>query len=312
MRQLLFLCGLFLVSHSAAYAATQTPSPQAPQFQSYQLNRDSGQPPLRYYLAQRQPANDKLLLLLQGSDCRSVSHNQTIKQSLWQVWPAADVLLVDKWGLTADSRDGNCPSSYLEHDSPSQRVADLNRVLEQLHYSQLVVVGGSEGAVVANLLRAQRHDIAATISFSGGGRYFAADVEHNIEQSVPRSEVAEALNGFRQFTHTVLAASAPIEVDSSDHGYRWWREMLELDQQALIAAADSPLLLLQAGQDQAVSLAATEAMVAALAAPAWLTYKRLDKLDHGLREADSSTISDRAITLMRSWLAHSIEDENQQ
>ncbi|AZC18591.1 hypothetical protein [Pseudomonas sp. CMR5c] len=121
---------------------------------------------ISYYLQQRQPSgpSSSLLVILQGSDCNSVSHVTSIPL-LAQAMPEADVLTVEKYGLEAtlpysqDAERADCPQAYLEHDSPTQRTDDLQAVIQYLrqqrHYASVIALGGSEGAVIAHALAAR-------------------------------------------------------------------------------------------------------------------------------------------------------------
>ncbi|MNR32723.1 hypothetical protein D3C85_1503360 [compost metagenome] len=80
------------------------------------------------------------------------------------VWPEADILLIEKYGIdnklkySADTARKDCPAQYLEKDSPAQRVADIKVVLDTVRkngqYKKFILLGGSEGAVIANLVTA--------------------------------------------------------------------------------------------------------------------------------------------------------------
>jgi len=53
----------------------------------------------------------------------------------------------------------DCPAEYFDNDSPTRRVAVIMTVLNTLRqnrkHEKLIILGGSEGAVIANLLAAQ-------------------------------------------------------------------------------------------------------------------------------------------------------------
>lgn len=152
-------------------------------------SRDDGSP-ISYYLAQHSHDADTLLLILQGSDCNSVLNIDSILSDYKDVWPEADILLVEKYGInrklkysTGQARK-NCPAQYLEKDSPAQRVADIKAVLDIVRkdgqYKTFILLGGSEGAVIANLVSADVDYIDATVAFNGGGRWFIDDVSYSI------------------------------------------------------------------------------------------------------------------------------------
>lgn len=54
---------------------------------------------ISYYLVQHAHDTDTLLLILQGSDCNSVLKIESILTEYKNVWPEADVLLIEKYGI---------------------------------------------------------------------------------------------------------------------------------------------------------------------------------------------------------------------
>ncbi len=186
---------------------------------------------ISYYLVQHSYDADTLLLILQGSDCNSVLKIDSILTNYKNVWPEADILLVEKYGIdkgltySTDPARKDCPAQYLEKDSPAQRVADIKVVLDTVRkdgqYKRFILLGGSEGAVIANLVSADIDSIDATIAFNGGGRWFIDDVSHSIavKHNNPEAAIKE-IDGFRRFAEHVLH-SKPFEPDVSGHGYHW-------------------------------------------------------------------------------------------
>jgi len=120
--------------------------------ESFTMKRDDGSL-IHYYLdfAKTGDASDCLLVILQGSDCNSVRRNPSIKK-LRNIYPAADLLTVEKYGITGDlaySKDvqrPDCPAAYLSHDNPMRRAEDIENVLEyalgKYAYGKVIVVGG--------------------------------------------------------------------------------------------------------------------------------------------------------------------------
>ncbi len=181
-------------------------------------SRDDGSP-ISYYLVQHAHDTDTLLLILQGSDCNSVLKIESILTEYKNVWPEADVLLIEKYGInrklkySTDPARKDCPAQYLEKDNPAQRVADIKVVLDAVRkngqYKTFILLGGSEGAVIANLVTADVDYIDATIAFNGGGRWFIDDVSHSIAVKHKNPEAArKEIDGFKGFSEHVLKEGA--------------------------------------------------------------------------------------------------------
>jgi len=212
---------LFFLSSGIAFSQPILSSP-------IECRRDDGSA-IRYYLQLRAPEarSASLLVILQGSDCNSVRRIKAIAR-LEGVYPEADVLTVEKYGVTEDlsysdlPERPDCPPEYLERDNPEQRVSDVDRVVRSVRaaygYQKVVVIGGSEGSVVANLLSSRADYVDATVLFAGGGRYFLDDVLHSMKYtSSSEAELKKNVEGFTQFAQYLLSHEA-FEVNMSNHG----------------------------------------------------------------------------------------------
>jgi dienelactone hydrolase len=276
-------------------------------------SRDDGSH-ISYYLVQHAHDADTLLLILQGSDCNSVLNIGSILADYKNFWPEADILLIEKYGIdnklkySADTARKDCPAQYLENDSPAQRVADIKVVLDTVRkngqYKKFILLGGSEGAVIANLVTADVDYIDATIAFNGGGRWFIDDVSHSIAAKNENIEEARKdIDGFKGFSEHVLN-SKPFELEVSGHGYHWWHQMLSIDQLDTLQNVKSPLLIVQGGRDTSVSPQKTDKMMQHLKdlGKSNIEYRRYEELDHGLKNSDGKSLRKEVISDINIWL----------
>ncbi|MGY4107911.1 alpha/beta hydrolase family protein [Aeromonas encheleia] len=290
-----------------------TCSVSAKEIMTRTARRDNGSP-ISYYLVQHAHDTDTLLLILQGSDCNSVLKIDSILTNYKNVWPEADILLVEKYdidkGLTysIDPVRKDCPAKYLGKDSPAQRVADIKVVLDIVRkdglYKTFILLGGSEGAVIANLVTAEVDYIDATISFNGGGRWFIDDVSHSIAAEHKNPEAARKdIDGFKGFAEHVLN-SKPFELEVSGHGYHWWKQMLSIDQLDTLKKVKTPLLIVQGGMDTSVSPQKTDEMMQRLKelGKRNIEYRRYEALDHGLKNSDGKSLRKEVVGDMNMWL----------
>lgn len=277
------------------------------------MSRDDGTH-ISYYLIQHIHDADILLLILQGSDCNSVLNIDSILSDYKAVWPEADLLLIEKYGInrklkySTDPARKDCPAQYLEKDNPAQRVADIKDVLDTVRkdgqYKKIILLGGSEGAVIANLVTADVDYIDATIAFNGGGRWFIDDVSHSIAAEHKNLEAAKRdIDNFKGFAEHVLN-SKPFELEVSEHGYHWWQQMLSLDQLDTLQNIKSPLLIIQGGRDTSVSPQKTDELMQRLKnlGKSNIEYRRYKKLDHGLKDSDGKSQRKEVISDMNLWL----------
>ncbi|MGL6485119.1 alpha/beta hydrolase family protein [Aeromonas caviae] len=280
---------------------------------THTASRDDGSF-ISYYLVQHIHDTDTLLLILQGSDCNSVLKIESILTEYKNVWPEADVLLIEKYGInrklkySKDAERKDCPAQYLEKDNPAQRVADIKTVLDIVRkdgqYKTFILLGGSEGAVIANRVSADIDSIDATIAFNGGGRWFIDDVSHSIavKHNNP-DEARKEIDDFKGFAEHVLN-SKPFELDVSGHGYHWWQQMLSIDQFDILKKVKSPLLIVQGGMDTSVSPQKTDELVQRLEELGKnnIEYRRYEALDHGLKDSDGKSLRKEVIRDINIWL----------
>lgn len=272
------------------------------------LPREDGSS-IHYYLDAAVPGQSSaaLLVILQGSDCNSVRHIRLVTP-MRQALPAADLLTVEKYGIDgtlpyseAVPRQ-DCPDAFVQHDTPQRRVSDVTQVLQAViarnGYQKVAVLGGSEGAVIANLVTASSGLVDATLAFSGGGRWFIDDVRHSAADA-PKEEVA----GLNAFLQQVMTAP-PFPLNASDHGYAWWHGMLNIDQLATLRSIKTPVLIVQGDQDRAVSPGAVGKMIAELRADGKtnITYLNYSTLDHVMRRENGDSEMTRVVADMRAWL----------
>ena len=276
---------------------------------------------IHYYLEKAADSNvsDVLLVVLQGSDCNSVIYSSFIHEIIRNVWSTADLLLVEKYGITAglphksDMERTDCPTAYIKHDNPTQRVKDLYTVLMRVnadrHYETIVVLGGSEGATVAVMLASTTKFPDATVVINGGGRWFLDDVLYDIKHRSLPASVIEDTESFKQFSQQILAGG-PFKVQMSNHGYGWWHEMLEIDQQTLLSRISSPVLIVQGAKDTAVSPVAVNQMVENLLRQGKknIDYLIYHHLNHELLAPDGRNEAERVMADINVWL-HSIIEE---
>lgn len=271
---------------------------------------------LVYYLNYSFENTKNLLILLQGSDCNSVFYNDKINAEFSNILDNKDVLTIEKYGINKDlkwdddTERTDCPQTYLEHDSPSQRISDIKQILDHVlqakPYSRVIVLGGSEGALIANILSASTPKITHTIALNGGGRWFIDDVLHNIKQTTPKEAYESEKQSFIGFSQHVLTPPV-LALNVSGHGYAWWRDMLSLDQTEFLSKTVNPTLIIQSGKDVNVSpeLALKQAQLL-MKLNDNITYKSYEGLDHGFIQTDGSSQSGLIVNDIKVWLSQTI------
>ncbi|MBC8943677.1 alpha/beta hydrolase [Xenorhabdus indica] len=287
MKKILIYIVFVLTSMSMQSMAEET---------TYSLRGNDGKE-MTYYLIKRNSIpSENLLVLIQGSDCNSVINNRKMIENFGATFPENDILLVEKAGLDSsigkngiEVNDSACPQIYIQNDSPSKRVKDYLAVLNQLKnkYRHIVLIGGSEGALVTNMIASDADFITAAISINGGGRFFIDDVIHSIRRETPAEMSDEAVNSFRTFAEAAKKNNLPAGMVVSGHGANWWYESLSIDNQRLIQSSKIPLLVIQCMSDNNTDAAGILKVMAAIDNPK-VSFKTYDGLDHFFKDNDGN------------------------
>lgn len=268
---LLFLLSTFLLPSFASYAAIST----------HLLPRKDGSE-ISYYLDERAEKNQTLLVLMQGSDCNSIKNNMFIQETFGQWLPNSDVLMVEKYGITAqlpysqyDGERVDCPKSYKRHDNPKQRTEDYEAVLDILssRYPNIILIGGSEGATMVHLVVTKRNDIKAAI----------------------------ALNGFQQFADAIKNNQIDDEQFISEHSKIWWQQFFAIDLLKVIKSNQhTPVLIIQTLNDTNVNVDAFYQLSQDINQPN-VKFIKYDKLDHGFYNEQGERLINEIINDIQHW-----------
>ena len=278
------------------------------------ISRDDGSL-ITYYLDKSQTVEGGVLLaIIHGSDCNSVTKIVSIQNGLRKSWPKSDLLTIEKYGLdrglpyVSDGDRPDCPKEYLLNDTPEQRGNDVVSVLGHLKqhhkYKHIVLLGGSEGGLVSNLVASRVNYLSASISFNGGGRWFLDDVIHNIRtQKQSSASTEEDVEGFKQFAEQIVSGE-PFDLDMSNHGYAWWHNALSIDQESVVLKIDSPLLLIQSRLDKSVSPSHAADMANNLKShgKSNVAYREYESLDHGLNDVFGESQMSLVVKDIEAWL----------
>ncbi|HBO21979.1 MAG TPA: alpha/beta hydrolase [Providencia sp.] len=265
---------------------------------------------IHYYLIQKGTAKSKnLLVLIQGSDCKSVVNNPDMVKNFGAAFPNNDILLVEKTGLTdqigqnnEEVEQDNCPVEYMKNDSPLERAENYISVLNQLkdHYQQIILLGGSEGAVVTNIIVSKVDYIKASIALNLGGRYFIDDVIYSIKNNTPAEYVSESVDGFKQFAQAAKDKQLDENQFVSSHGPTWWYESLTIDNQNLIQSIKTPHLVIQTMVDINVDAHNAQRMMKNNTNTK-VSFKSYEGLDHFFKDDKGKSQTSMIVTDIQSW-----------
>ncbi|NHB93401.1 alpha/beta hydrolase family protein [Photorhabdus cinerea] len=265
---------------------------------------------ITYYLKQREGKN--LLVLIQGSDCNSIANNKFVNETFNDIYPDTDVLTVEKYGINASlpwsdaGERSDCPKAYIESDTPEQRVKDYIQIIgylkNQNKYKKIIILGGSEGATVANLITSQVNYIDRTISLNGGSRYLADDVIHSMKSEVPPEHIDQAIKGFREFQQRIHNNNNTGKLEMSNHGTNWWKVALGINQYKVLNQTKRPVLIIQTLNDNSVSVSAAMKMEEQLK-KSNITFYQYSGLNHGFKNSAGVLQVAPIVEDIRNWLS---------
>ncbi|MGJ7117411.1 alpha/beta hydrolase family protein [Morganella morganii] len=295
---LLIMPAMALETKNSGKAAARTES----------LVRQDGSDIHYYLLHQQAEPTRKLLVLIQGSDCNSAKNNRFMVDTFGGAFPDHDILLVEKYGITDalpfNDRDGeraDCPAETMLNDTLSVRVSDYAAVLDRLkgEYDTVLLLGGSEGATVAEHTVLASPAVDAVVAINGGGRFFLDDVTDSFRNSPQPPEETE-LAGFLAFTDAVKRNEVADDMLVSQHGPRWWREYLAADAQQVLNGQTKPVLVIQTLNDTNISITSFKQMQNAVVNPA-VTFRSFDNLDHYFKDSDGNRHTGQILSVIRDW-----------
>lgn len=260
--------------------------------------------PIRYYHHIKNHNNQTLLLVVQSGACVSVFHQLDTRILLEKLNFDADVLWVEKYGLTNESTQSKCPQEYIENNAPLQRMDDYLKVLKKFapRYQRIIVIGAQEGAAIASLLLADESiPIVAGIVINSGGGTYANDAIWQIEQS-PTEVMENDHPVISRFLEEGKQGKLPIDIRFQNHGYRWWYEMLNTNMYETLKKSQKPLLIVQGLANRAVSSEGSHVMYDRLTDKKNVKVYYYETLTHEYAANFHLPDIDHAIKDVRYWL----------
>ncbi len=259
---------------------------------------------IRYYHHVQSHNDDTLLLVIQSGACISVFHQIDTRIVLEKMNFNADVLWVEKYGLTSEGYQSECPQEYIDNNSPLQRLEDYSQVLKQLssQYQRIIVMGAQEGAAIASLLLADESiPIVAGIVINSGGGSYANDVVWQIEKR-PTDVIDNDHPVISKFLEQGKQGNLPKNINFQNHGYRWWYEMLNTNMYETLKQSQKPLLIVQGLADRELSKDGEHEMYDCLTDKDNVTVYYYEDLNHEISENFQLPDINDAILDVKYWL----------
>lgn len=231
---------------------------------------------IHYYLDEPEAARYPVVVILQGSECLRVS-DKYLDYVERIVAGGAAALRVEKPGLHSGVAVGDCPDEYLRLNTPQRRVLDLVMVVSELRGREswdgrLVVLGGSEGAMIAAMTAPLLPETRGVVLMSGGGGLtFGEEVVESAGQQMSLSgmepdKVEQEKAAMRRFFAGLAKNPTPYEEWGSDsklarNTYLWWAHAVKLRLSNSLQRVQAPILILHGLSDSGTPYRSAEILI---------------------------------------------------
>jgi pimeloyl-ACP methyl ester carboxylesterase len=309
------LCFLFLglnLNRAGPPRAVPDPTLLGIPFQRY-TTRDSYDRTITFYLSippkTEKPEGLPIVLFIGGSGCQSLFSKRGDRIAsgyqnilLTQEKGRARVLVVEKPGikfLDAPERPGSAIGASEEFlkEHTLQRWAEANVAalraawtLRGIDRSRTLVIGHSEGGIVAARVAAEAPEVTHIASLAGGGPTQLFDLAEF--QAQPRVDDkpgdAERRVAF-VYTEWAKVLNNPQSIKEFwlGHPYRRWSSFLQRSVTEELLRSKAKVFLAQGAEDKSVSIRSFEVLLAELKGRGRdVTSERLAGADHGFRTSD--------------------------
>lgn len=246
-----------------------------------------------------------LLVLVQGSACISIPQQTYNIDLVRSIAPDADLLWVEKYGLTHEDRQSVCPQAYIENNSPLQRVEDYRVVLNKLaiRYHKVILIGAFDGAAIVSLLVADEGiPITAGISVNSGSPSYAEEIMWRVKNNLSDDKFDESEAVLREFLELGKAGSLPHDMNVDDHGYLWWYEMLNTNICTTLSSTDRPILIIQTLDDHYLSLERMQDMHGTLNKKDNITIQYYEDVDYESMTQVNTIKMKRVLGDIHQWM----------
>jgi alpha-beta hydrolase superfamily lysophospholipase len=255
-----------------------------------------------------------IIVVLQGSDCRSI-YNSAISGAKPFLALGIARLDLEKYGLNKNST--TCTQEYLDHNATDQRVQDYLRAFQFIRETvpewngQFILLGGSEGAIIAPSVAAMTPEVKKLVLLAAGGGITMREnllMRQEIElKSRGKSQVeidAELKIANAQMDAMIASPSTSKTWGGPTNTYRWWASILDILPIADMLEMSIPIYLAHGDTDAAflVESSRRSKSVFVAAGKSNLTYQEYPGLDHHWLNAKGQSHQAKVIQDLISWI----------
>jgi alpha-beta hydrolase superfamily lysophospholipase len=255
-----------------------------------------------------------LILVLQGSSCTSAYKSASNAGSSVDRTNAAR-LDVEKYGLNKSSVA--CPQSYLNNNTLDQRISDYLRVIQVLRGKswwnrQLIIIGGSEGAVLTPILATYLPETSKIVIMAGNTAWSMRESMLFLQEKRLRTQGLDQQTiqaDLKVMTDTFREAQQNPSINKiylgNTNTFKWWSSILEVRPLNFMLDLEFPILLVHGDLDFAtpVENARATAEIFKNKSKNNLTYIEYPGLDHHWTDASGKNQTQKVFADIFSWIA---------
>jgi predicted esterase len=302
---------------SAAFAA-DVPMVSGTPLERHEIKDGSGRT-ITYYLSRPKQSPAPLLLMIQGSGCMPVINVQPngAYSTLFNLFPFANegqfaVMAVEKPYAGMSGRDGNGGAACREEFNKDFSADTWSRALEAsladarkapwVDNKRTLIIGFSEGAVMAAVLAGGDSRITDVISIGGSGTTQLYDfVVSAYEQCF---DVSQCLSEIDSQLRSVRANPSSSTQFAWGHTYKRWSSFLSIDPTQELLKSKARIYIAFGTNDRSTPPLSQEIAVAKLnVAGRDVTVRRVANADHSLMQPNNPNFEslDKELRAALAW-----------
>lgn len=263
IQSLLFLFLTFAFIGALGGCASITPQPDEVKQDTLHASpftfKDGGRALYYSFILGKPSIESALIFFVSGSGCASVkgrfpSYFDPIQHQL-----DARVFVLQKRGIEEISNGNSCPSTFALTDYFDQTVVDqmefINHqlVMQPATPKTIVLMGASEGAVVAAKIASMDSRITHLALVGGGGWTVRENLQVLSRRiwylSAPEEKLA-----------AIAADPTSITKSAWGHSYKYWSSLLDVNIGSLLLSLDIPIVMAMGEKDESVPIESAYAL----------------------------------------------------
>jgi len=200
---------------------------------------------------------DTLIFFISGSGCSSVKNRFPNYFFPLNGIPAT-VYILQKRGIIDGQSSENCSADFFETDFFDQTLNDQQEfILEKIAetnstYKNIVIIGASEGSIVASKIAENNSDITHLGLIGSGGASLRTDLEILSKKQL--------LFFFTIKWNLKAVANDPDSLTKKawGHSHKYWSSILDVDLREILPKLDIPIIIAMGEKDKSVPVESLE------------------------------------------------------